>query len=270
MRERPGFLREMTDTATRASPTAGPKHAVSFAIATIAAIFMTVTGALGTDEAPFLIRLIFWLISMESGALIGMGVTTGIRAWGRLRRWLILEAMLVATLIALPLTLIVISARSIMFGLEFPSLIGVANMFGYVLFVSLIITALDYAMVGRDPLAQAPVVEAEAKAIDARFRERLPHHLRESPILALQSEDHYLRVHCEGGDALILMRLSDAIGELADEGGAQVHRSWWIAQAAIDKVSPGDGRAVLTLRNGVEAPVSRSNYQALKKSGWFA
>lgn len=267
----------MTENAAHASRTANTieprKHKLGFIIATVGAIFMTVTGALGTGEAPFLTRLAFWLIAMESGALIGMGVTTGIIAWGRLRGHPIIEAPLVAFCIALPLTLIVIAARSIFFELAMPSTIGMAIMFGYVLFVSLIITALDYVMIGRAAQAPAPTIAApvpiaeEPKA--SRFRDRLPPHLRDAPILALQSEDHYLRVHCAGGDALILMRLADAIAELADADGAQTHRSWWVAKPAIAQITPGDGRATLTLANGITAPISRTNYQALKKAGWL-
>jgi hypothetical protein len=268
----------MTDTAAHASRMEVRKHRISFIIATIAAIFMTVTGALGTDEAPWFIRLVFWLIAMESGALIGMGVTMGIASWGMLRARPIVEGMVVGACIALPLTLIVIAARSIMFGLPIPSPAGMAIMFGYVLFVSLIITAVDYAMIGRTPQSAAhalpPQPESAASMTappptDTRFRDRLPLHLRAQPILALESEDHYLRVHCDGGDTLILMRLADAIAELTHENGAQTHRSWWVNKAAITGVTKGDGRAAITLSNGVEVPVSRAQYQSLRKSGWL-
>jgi DNA-binding LytR/AlgR family response regulator len=54
------------------------------------------------------------------------------------------------------------------------------------------------------------------------------------------------------------MRLSDAMGELHNEVGAQTHRSWWVAKKAVDDLSKGDGRATLILSNGVSAPVGRS------------
>ncbi len=259
----------MTDSTPHASRNAGGKHRLSFIVAGIAGVFMAVTGTLGTGEAPLLTRLIFWLVVMESGALIGMAVEIGVANWGRLATKPILEGALVAVLIATPLTLIVTSMRSFSFDLAFPSGSGMVIIFGYVLFVSLIMTALGYALGKTQTVAPAAPALGEALIADTRFRDRLPAHLRNGHILALQSEDHYLRVHCEGGDTLILMRLSDAIGELSSADGAQTHRSWWVAKAAVQSASRGDSKAVLTLNNGVEAPVSRSFYKQINDAGWL-
>jgi hypothetical protein len=263
----------MTDPALHASRVAAKKHRLSFIVAGIAGIFMAVTGTLGTGEAPLITRLFFWIIVMEAGALIGMAVETGVSAWGRLIGKPVMEGALMAVLITLPLTLIVVSMRSLSFDVPLPSRTGMVYLFGYVLFVSLIMIALSYGLKRPEPAvtnAAAPVpVEASSGAADERFRERLPVHLRCAQILALQSEDHYLRVHCDGGDALILMRLSDAIGEMAQGDGAQTHRGWWVARSAVQAATRGDGKAVLTLSNGVEAPVSRSYYKVINDAGWL-
>ncbi len=65
------------------------------------------------------------------------------------------------------------------------------------------------------------------------------------------------------------MRLADAVPELEGIEGARTHRSWWVAKAAVADARRGDGRAVLTLKNGAEAPVSRSYAGALREAGWF-
>ena len=78
-----------------------------------------------------------------------------------------------------------------------------------------------------------------------------------------------LGLHTSRGSDLILMRLADALAELEGIEGSQTHRSWWVAKAAVSGAKRGDGRAVLTLRNGVEAPVSRSYAGALREAGWF-
>ena len=98
---------------------------------------------------------------------------------------------------------------------------------------------------------------------------KLPPHLRRSRLLALQAEDHYLRVHTEAGDGLILMRLGDAIAAVETLDGARTHRSWWVARDAVERVSRGDGRATLTLANGVEVPVSRTYAPKLREAGWY-
>jgi hypothetical protein len=94
---------------------------------------------------------------------------------------------------------------------------------------------------------------------------RLPPHLKEARLLALEAEDHYLRIHTEAGSALILMRLSDAARALGSSAGQQVHRSFWVAGSAIAGTQRRDGRLFLRLVNGMEIPVSRSHREALMR-----
>jgi hypothetical protein len=257
----------MTENAAHASPVAGRSPRMSFAIATIAALFMTVTGALGTGEAPLWARLLFWLTVMNSGSLIGMSVGTAVHTWGRLNRSPWVEGLAVATGIAAPLTLVVISARSLIFEMPMPSLSGVAWMFFYVWIVSVAMTALDTVVSAR--AVEPANVAARAPLADDKFGERLPLHLRTAALMALEAEDHYLRVHTDAGDTLILLRLSDAIAEIGPESGAQTHRSWWVARAAVQSGVKRDGKGELTLSNGLKAPVSRSYLSTLANAGWF-
>ena len=89
------------------------------------------------------------------------------------------------------------------------------------------------------------------------------------PLLALKGEDHYVRAYAQDRDILILMRLRDAVAELDGMGeGMQVHRSWWVARAAIAEVQR-DGRTLhLCLSNGTIVPVSRDAAARLKDARW--
>ena len=89
-------------------------------------------------------------------------------------------------------------------------------------------------------------------------------------IQALQSEDHYVRVHGAGHSELILMRLRDAILEMDDCPGCQTHRSWWVALEGIGEVSLSGQKPRVTLKSGVEVPVARSSIAQLKLSGLHA
>lgn len=89
-------------------------------------------------------------------------------------------------------------------------------------------------------------------------------------VLALQMEDHYVRVHTNAGSALHLMPMTRAIEAVAPLDGLRVHRSWWVARHAVRQVD-GPARAMrLTLSNGVTAPISRSNVSVLRAAGWIA
>ncbi|MCH8489701.1 MAG: LytTR family transcriptional regulator, partial [Oceanicaulis sp.] len=116
--------------------------------------------------------------------------------------------------------------------------------------------------------ADAPAGGAAATASPALL-DKLPVRLRSAAIMSMSAEDHYLRVRTEAGEALILMRLSDAAAACENLDGARTHRSWWVARAAVaDARKEGGGRAVLTLTDGSEVPVSRSYYPALREAGW--
>lgn len=273
----------MTDNAVHVSPTASPlsskepgfgaRHKRGFVIAAIVGLLLTFVGALETGELPFLNRLAYWETLMLSGAMIGLGVSESVEKWGRLRSKPALEMPVIAVLIALPLTFMVVGTSNIFFGTQPPSLQALGIMFGITFFISLVMTALNYfihwpgKVIAETPQV-APIPQAEPTT--TRFNDRLPLPLRSSKIIALEAEDHYLRVHLEGGQStLILMRLSDAIAELPKDTGAQTHRSWWVAKDAVRGVTKADGRATLTLNAPLEAPVSRSFYRALNDAGWL-
>lgn len=81
---------------------------------------------------------------------------------------------------------------------------------------------------------------------------------------ALTAEQHYLRVYTNKGDDLILMRLSDALGELEQADGLQIHRSHWVARTGVERLEEEDKRLFVILKNGVRLPVSRPNNAAAK------
>jgi DNA-binding LytR/AlgR family response regulator len=85
----------------------------------------------------------------------------------------------------------------------------------------------------------------------------------------VSAEDHYLRVHTSLGETMVLMRLADAVRELASLEGLQTHRSWWVARQGLADASRGDGKVTLTLKSGAEAPVSRTYLRAVKDAGWL-
>ena len=90
-----------------------------------------------------------------------------------------------------------------------------------------------------------------------------------SDVIALEMEDHYVRIHTALGSELVLMRLRDAMAHVAHIEGQQVHRSWWVARLAVEDVRR-DGRNVrLVLAGGLEAPVARAQVSELRDAGWF-
>lgn len=91
----------------------------------------------------------------------------------------------------------------------------------------------------------------------AAFLSRIPDAIG-TDLICLRMEDHYVRAVTRQGEALILLRMRDAIAELDGVPGLQVHRSWWVAADAIVKLSRDGRRTEVLLSNGLRAPVSAS------------
>ena len=77
-------------------------------------------------------------------------------------------------------------------------------------------------------------------------------------IVALETEDHYLRVYTTNGSALILMRMADAVAMLDPRLGMQVHRRWWVAQAAVVDLQAEGQKLSLCLIDRSSVPIGRT------------
>ncbi len=237
-------------------------------------------GVYGTTQFPFGLRVVYW----TSLLVLGWGCASIIRPWVFERaladRPAVLQIAVASLLIALPVTagLLLIDAAD---GSMPPPAIW-PTQYLYALAISGIMMTGGWAAerLGQKPDASPagaaeaaqsgtlPPGDAAQASGPAVLADRLPVRLRTADIHAVSAEDHYLRVHTSGGEELILLRLSDAIRELAGIEGLQVHRSWWVARQGVAEVKRDDGRMVLKLRSGVEAPVSRTYLKAVRDAGW--
>ncbi len=87
-------------------------------------------------------------------------------------------------------------------------------------------------------------------------------------MLCLEMQDHYLKVHHANGSEMILCRMEDAARELGSLG-RRVHRSWWVATDAVERVERDSQRTLLRLTDGRRVPVGRSFRPELKAAGWL-
>lgn len=100
------------------------------------------------------------------------------------------------------------------------------------------------------------------------FQNRWPASLRTARLHAVAAEDHFVRIITDRGDALVSGRFSEALKAVADQPGVQVHRSWWVADCAVEALARSGGRWRLQLANDVEAPVSRRFRPEVRARGW--
>lgn len=270
IREFRTFVRERHREAIGASRVAVPPPAnfwrKNIAIGAAAGFVLAVAGAMHTDQLAFWMRLAYWAPLMIAGVAIGCTLSGGMALLPRAAssRWLSGFALTAA--VTLPVTAFGWAYAKLFAGAPNMAAPTLLEMLGVMFVISAAMIAImmtvyspGRATRGAPTIAHAPV----------RFLERLPAKLRGAELYAVSAEDHYLRVHTSKGSDLILMRLADAIAELDGLEGAQTHRSWWVAREAVQQVRRAGDRLMLTLKGGVEAPVSRPNIGPLRDEGWF-
>ena len=86
-------------------------------------------------------------------------------------------------------------------------------------------------------------------------------------LLALEAEDHYLRIHTVGASSLVLLRLRDATEMLGASSGWQPHRSFWVARGCRARAERRGQGWQLVLENGLVVPVSRAALPAMRAAG---
>lgn len=93
---------------------------------------------------------------------------------------------------------------------------------------------------------------------------RAPPHLGRE-LLAMEAEDHDLRVHTSVGSDLLLMRMRDAVTELAPPDGLRVHRSRWVTRTGVERAARNGTGLALPLRSGLTVPVARAQRRAVRE-----
>lgn len=125
--------------------------------------------------------------------------------------------------------------------------------------------SLEAAPSSSPEVALGPPVEAVPPVV--AFLRRLPTRLGRD-LVRVSVYDHYVEAHTRRGHELILIRFADALAELDGYDGLQIHRSHWVARAAVRRVSRGEGRSLsVELDDGTRLPVSRSRESAVRDSG---
>lgn len=223
-------------------------------------------GVYNTGQLAFPTRFAFWCTTIAVGVIAGAWLMPEIFERRLATQHIAIRIAAAAIAISVPVTITLLLIHRFAFGEN----IGPADwplQFAYVVVVSLVITSISaFADIFQKTIATQGASEPNAAA--PAIVDRLPARLRTADIYAVSAEDHYLRVHTSAGEELILMRLSDAIRELDGIEGLQTHRSWWVARDGLADAQRDNGKLVLKLKSGAEAPVSRTFSQSVRSAGW--
>ena len=253
-------------------------HAFSFLVTVALLVYLGPFGTWASLSVPD--RLLFWVATVGTNWLVGyivFGAT--IRAF-QTRGWPVWTGLVLAGLVtALPGTGTVWLIVAICLDYQPSDVSGIIRLYTQVFVLHLIIGSLTFHLTEKTLGQRDTDVEpslpgeragaASQAAPGAAILSRLSARSR-ADLLHLRMQDHYVEVHTAAGSELLLLRFRDALREVANVDGLQVHRSHWVARDAVAGVERrGDGRIILRLVNGNKVPVSRSFAPVLKTRGWI-
>ena len=117
-----------------------------------------------------------------------------------------------------------------------------------------------------EPEAPQPVVQSNEANTNgyAAFLEAIDPPLN-AEIVAIEAQEHYIRISTDGDTRMVLHRFSDAVRHLPDSLGLQVHRSHWVADKAVTGLVVHGQRMQVALCNGTQVPVSRTFRSAVEQ-----
>lgn len=244
----------------------------SAVVLVLAAVF-SILGIYSTNGDPFLRRYFMWLLTIGVGLVSAVFVAPWLFRRAPAAFWPAwVQVPIAAAIISVPVTVSLIlmdASDGVAMRLSYWPM-----QFLYVYVVSLVLTFVAFLYVSREEARAAAErlnnEGAPAQPLGSGFLARLPARYRTATLYAVSSEDHYLRVHTDLGEELILMRLSDAVDLLSGLEGMQVHRSWWVARRGIADARRENDKAVLVLKSGTEAPVSRTYLKAVRDAGFLS
>lgn len=227
-------------------------------------VFLAATSAFDSEEIPAVPRYLYWIAALVGGGVIAALIEPWIAARlpGRPRLFVLAQLVAMTPPITLWINLLPVCLWADSFRVErlywtLPSVVTVN------------VAVIGLAWVVRQafkPKAPPAVGGAPPQAVRAKLSPRLAR----ARLIAVEAEDHYLRIHTDVGSELVLMRLGDALEALAAADGFRTHRSWWVARTAVEIARWKGGRGELILSTGAVAPVSRTYAAALKGTDWAA
>ncbi len=263
-------------------------------IIAVAAVFLGAVLALVGAELPadagFIQALPFWLvIACTSAYLLTTvgGLAEGLIAEIEGRPLIRLLAVGTATvfLVTIPIALMCLSIEDLMPDpdsvFSAPSTIDPTTAFlgawidqyiniipatgGFWLFIKALDNVLPHADGASSPAATTsqdqasrgdPVGLPESQGPSALAR-RFPE-IAGKALLAIEADEHYIRLHTDAGSSHVLYRFRDALKDVEGQAGLRVHRSWWVTIDAMARLEPSRSGYGLMLRGGLVAPVSQT------------
>ncbi len=206
---------------------------------------LTIAGPFGTyDSLSVFERAAYWGLIVSLAIVIVTAIKIVVASsLPKLSYWQ--NGVLVSAVFTVLYSPILIVLGHTMAGREHVHFIPIWMSFLIVFGVAMAIVQIRYLLLSQEVVGSARLFD--------RFSDKSV-----KQIYRVTVRDHYVDVFTDRGTETLLMRFSDAIAELDGIKGNQVHRSHWVACAAMVRLDRSNGKYLLVLKDGSTVPVSRS------------
>ncbi|MBU4433299.1 MAG: LytTR family transcriptional regulator DNA-binding domain-containing protein [Alphaproteobacteria bacterium] len=240
--------------------------AIDLAVAAVAGAFLGVIGPFGSFlNGPAATRVLYWVLAMWCATVVlGVVVRLALALAARLRIPAVLALAGGLVVGSAPLSLL-----TPMIARAFWPRIGLTPLDWYWQCLAIAAPLVLIYVAIRRMLTSERVQALRPVALELADASPSPSS-QDGKVLCLRMEDHYVRIHTAAGSRLVEGPFERVIATLGDREGLRVHRSWWVARAAVVGVEVDGRNLKLRLANDLRAPVSRASVAKLRQVGWLA
>lgn len=238
----------MTRTARELQIWHWPEQGLAFGCTVLV---FTMLGPFETYSMPLVERALYWILCLTSGWIVMVTSLTLVLRHPDLDEWAGAYRVGLAVIIATVPIALAVGAIEKWFRPD-----REAIEFGRILLNTAVVCGLIAAVMYfrvQNRIGQL----GSTGASPARFLQRLPYELGQD-LISFSMQDHYVEVTTSKGSVLILLPLRDALEELGDYDGLQIHRSHWVAASAFCGLARRNGKLYARLSDGRDLPVSRT------------
>lgn len=106
-------------------------------------------------------------------------------------------------------------------------------------------------------------VQEKVSVSKTGFLRLLPPDLADFPDV-IEAQENYINIYFGTQKHTLLYRFKEAVAEMGDLSGLQVHRSFWVRTDAIASFNKKQGRGEITMTSGQHVPVSRTYLKSVE------
>ncbi|MFB8343690.1 LytTR family DNA-binding domain-containing protein [Brucella cytisi] len=227
----------------------------------VVVLVFTITGPFGTDlSMPVAVRFFYWLSVQFAGWATAIVFCVLADAFLEPVARHAFARMMIGAIVAAPPIGLWIAFIDWGFSSRTPTTAAILANAIIALPLSVLFCTLAYMTLRRDLEAVPRNVSDTPPPLLTRLKPD-----NRGAILRLSAEDHYTRVVTSRGQELILLRFSDAVKEVGETSGLQIHRSHWIADRHVAELRKMNGGLGLLTSDGSLLPISRASQKSARE-----